>query len=278
MKTLAALKKHAGLTAVQKTFIKNKKMSGAYTPEKWLKTVQQVSEFDELNDDARKTAGWSAVGGYLFSYLSGYIFLFGLPRIVGALIGAVLLLFAIANTYFYFSLRRKDIPDNLRQFVEPMLTILSEDLKPGSKLELNIDFRGADIKSKILKTDKKSNRITDIYYQDPWFHGRARLYDGTSLQLQITDLVRSRYIRKPKKNKCKYKAKRMLSVNMGLPHSYPSTMEKTKAGDKRNTYRERAVLESRTTGLNNMNWVVDMNRFLNLIGGIYKQAEHQKQG
>ena len=304
MSIAAALNTYRRLTTTQKRFLKRKRISARYTPEQWLRLLGDLAEYDRHGDTVRRICGLGAIAGLITSVLLLFfspllIEGLGIPEGMAIFLGGFAAVITAACGTAYFLLKGKDLPNNLRDFVFPLIKILREDAKPGTPLQMTLDLRGGLQKNKLKNEDKQTQglfsypKIRDRFYTDPWFQGSARLADGSSLKWCVVDQIRARRITKKTsrgkiKVKYKHKIRRNLDVALGLHrqdykpgqgHTPSDAKMSVKVGDKRNLLRLKRVFESRRADLGNnsgdIEWVLDLDQFVDLIATIYRGVERQ---
>lgn len=279
------------LTPDQKRIIAEKQIEGNYTPGEWLALLRQLAEYDRHGDAVRKVV--KKIG-----CISG-IMIF-VTFIIGAMLGLFFLFFialipAAAVLVLYIRKKRSDLPNKLRRFAVPLISILREEMEPGEPLHLRMDFRSGTIKEKETaylgpgetkaRYRHASNvmKIKETHYVNAWMEGRAQLAGGEILEWQITDNTRQRNITKrgssgKTKFKTKYKVKTIIDARLQLPRSDYAIMsggpssnrgEKiaTRSGEKRNLIRvRRAIISSQVDP------EPDIKEFLNLLAGAFKRV------
>ncbi|MCP4040555.1 MAG: hypothetical protein GY731_01190 [Gammaproteobacteria bacterium] len=298
-----AIKAYQGLDPRQRRLLGHKLISGNYTPKLWLKMFKGPAVFDLYGDAARKFSGWLAVGGLIVLVL----FLFfgatlldalglggGYMPLLGLLAGVVILC-----GIMYFVFKGKDLPNNLRDFVYPLIKIIGEDMKPDVPLHISLNLRGGMDKEKRKDERNQSEgtsrypKILEQHYLDPWFSGSARLADGTSLKWRVVDRIRARKITKRNhrgkiKVKHKYKIQRRMEVIIGIRQDRYQTTKGSLPKDvqmdvevrnNRNLLRFTRLLEKKKSDLmgrtKDIAWVVDLNQFLDLIAVAYRDVERR---
>ena len=160
------------------------------------------------------------------------------------------------------------MPNGLRQFALPLLTILREDQDPEKPLDLWLDLTGAhDVlasRSTRRREYKKPpyHKVVDSFFEDPWFQGHAHFVDGAHVNFVVTDHVRSskKTKRNPRgkiKTKIKNKKKTEVAVdalacpNRNYARSDPTAprrgvpKEKLKPGDSRTTVKTSGTIQAR---------------------------------
>lgn len=253
-KTLAALK---ALTPQQKAILKEKQLSGNYTPHAALAMLGPVGEFDRMSDKARTSIGCWSAAMFVFAIVAlvvtgnGVIpWFLGVPIILGLFGGFVFFLVTV------ISLSKHDLSNNFREIALPFFAILKEDMEPGEPMQFKLDLSSPTDKAK--KTGASDayklgayHKVIDTYYRDAWFEGSAWLADGSALAWSVVEEMTSsartkRNARGKYKTKTKYRKICHLAVDVALPHKHygvdraPQTEDtkvKFKAGEKRTTVR-----------------------------------------
>ena len=288
MKILLAYKTYKALDSEQKQLIQVKTIEASRTPADWLTFLQKVSEFDRIGDGARSAAG--KIGGVFAVLALVFLFAPAMSSFIGGIfyfsVEAILLFIAIFNGVAYFRLKKNDLPNRLRQFIVPVISVLREDMDANESLNLKMDLRGPTIPEKEhdeLPGEGGYPSVTITNFIDPWFSGTASLADGSALNWQATDYVRRRKIKKRNsrgkiKYKTKYKVQTVIDTRLGLrSESYTPQTSTTdsevvlKAGEKKNQLRVRRGVES-----TDPNAIPDFEIFLSAVTDAYKQVKVNK--
>jgi hypothetical protein len=96
----------------------------------------------------------------------------------------------------------------------PLIHVLSEDTAPNGAIGIAADLRGPDVPGKTgpsrdLPVRHPVRKLTEWFVMDPWLRIRAELKDGSVLEVDVTDRIRHRKIRKvSRSNKTKIKTKK----------------------------------------------------------------------
>lgn len=216
---------YRSLKPAQRQFIKSPQISETHTLVEWLLFLRRLGVLDQYGDHARADANRAIVACIVITFLGIFIptiaDLKGLPQLIGFNLAgtcAVVLLLAIS---IRVALGRVDIPNTMRTFVLPFLTLLRADTGNRAPLTLSLDLRGCTDESKIVRREEPEARTTYTFYVDPWLAGSIRLVDGSILRFRITDHVRERRrsrtnARGKTKTKTKYKIKRRIDLQLGL--------------------------------------------------------------
>jgi hypothetical protein len=266
-------------TLDSKQIAREKRVDGAHTPGAWLAGLRPVAEDDRQGDIIRRLFLGVAIPSFLAAVIGGVITQSLLVAMVFAALGVVFLA-------AFFVMRRRDLPDNLRRFVIPLLAVLREEMKPDEPLTMRLDLGGGTLIEKQTSQRKLGvgyPSIKETHYTDAWLSGAARLADDARLAWQITDYIRKREITKRTargkiKTKAKYKVKTVVEVRLGLPREdYTPHVEAAltdegdrlalKPGAKRDVIRVRRVVVA-----NQLDTRLDPRHVLDLVAGAYKQV------
>jgi hypothetical protein len=288
-----ALQAYQSLTPDQKIFVKEKRIEGAYTPEQWLIFFSKIAEYDALRDASSGKFAWLGCGCVTFviaSFIIGFIVIFLLPVAFLVLILAIII-------GIYLSRQRTDIPNHLRQFIVPLLSVLNEEMRRGETMFLRVDLSSPTAKEKLfseqlsaggLRLQKAGSKITEKFFSNQWLVGTAELADGTKLQWQIFDRVRQRVEGKKRtsgkfKTKTKLKIKSRVQVEMQFKRkdyllkpfqlNTPTEKIEVKAGVNRDKISVRRIFVS-----NQENKVTPLSELLDAIATAYKKATPNQQG
>jgi hypothetical protein len=224
MSLLKALQSYQSLTPDQKIFVQEKRIEGTYTPEQWLVFFSKIAEYDTLRDASKGKftgLGCTFVALTVASVILGFVILILLPL-------ALLMIVAMIIFFVFFSKRRKDVPNHLRQFIVPLLQILREEMKHREPMFLRVDLRGPTLPEKkysdqlsksAQQAQSRGSKIKEEYFANQWLAGRARLADDTLIEWQIFERIRKREEGKRRtsgkfKTKTKHKVKTRVEANL----------------------------------------------------------------
>jgi hypothetical protein len=279
MSVISALSAYRNLNAEQKKFLREKKIEATYPPDAWIALLSGAVRYDQAGDPLRKAMGWTAGISLVIMFIS---------LVGGALpLSLVFLVIGIAAIVVWVLLRRIDIPDSVRGFLLPTVTLLREDIQPEGMLHMKVDLTGGTQAGKKKESRDLPGRggasIVQSIYNDPWMMGDSTLADGSALQWEITDNIRERKVtrRNPRgkiKTKFKYRVRRLIDVRVGLRRddyaveaggqAADSRLQMNlKPGEKRNVIRMRKVVES-----SSLNSALDVHEFLDPIAAAYSRA------
>jgi hypothetical protein len=249
MSFIDAYKSYGSLNDQQKQFLREKQIDAEFPTDTWIAFLKGVASYDQHGDSLRKAIGWIAAIGIIVGFF-GAIFAESVAMLLFVMLGLI----ALA---FYFILRKVDVPNTLREFVLPFITLIREDVAPDDTVHMQLDLRGGtkdDKKKSTENFEHLGRKIQQNFYNDSWMQGDTKLADGTALQWEIYDYIRERQItkRNPRgktKTKTKYKVRRTFDVRVGLrgdeyalnTAASAPTVGKTsvKQGEKRNVIRTR---------------------------------------
>jgi hypothetical protein len=211
MSLFKALQTYQSLTPDQKIFVQEKRIEGSYTPEQWLVFFSKIAEYDSLRDASKGKftgLGCGYVALTVASVIVGFLTLYLLPL-------AFLLVIGMIFFFVFFSKWRKDVPNQLRQFIVPLLHILREEMKHKERMFLRVDLRGGTLAEKkysdqlspsAQRAQTHGSKIKEEYFANQWLAGSAKLADDTLLEWQIFERIRKREEGK-KRTSGKYKTK-----------------------------------------------------------------------
>ncbi|MGK2857028.1 MAG: hypothetical protein ACSLFQ_07470 [Thermoanaerobaculia bacterium] len=253
-KTLAALK---ALTPEQRAVLKDKRLSGSFTPHAALALLKPVGEFDRMSDKARTPIGCWSAALFVFSIVALIVtangvlpWFLGVPLVLGLFGGFVYFLVTVIK------LSKHDLSNNFREIALPFFALLKEDMESGEPMQFKLDLSSPiDKAKKTGESDKYElgvyHKVIDSYYRDAWFEGSAWLADGSALSWSVVEEITSsartkRNARGKYKTKTKYRKVCQLAVDVALPNKHygidramqtEDTKVKFKAGEKRTTIR-----------------------------------------
>lgn len=251
-------------------------IDSALTTDDWIAFLNPLAAFDRAGDAKRGPIGCA-------SGILAVVTLFALFTplwyvAVAPLVAAVILFLR------WRAMKKQDIPNSLREFVLPLVSVLREDVEPSEPVHLKLDLRGGTIAGKKQRSqtvnDKGYPKVSLDFYADPWMQGQAKLVDGSVVSWDILDEIRQRNVtkRNPRgkiKHKIKYKVRRTMDARVALPASDFKVAGSTdgrneglrirlKEGEKRNVFQTRR----RTIGTA-IDTSPDVAELLGLITGAY---------
>lgn len=280
MSIIDAFKVYGSLDSEQKGLLERKRVEGTHTVDEWIRLLDNVATYDRHADDLRKTAGWMIVVAIAGLFVGIFLPILLIPFLLLGIIAVIL----------YLRLRSRDIPNNLRFFVLPLLALLREDMERDTPLTLQLDLTGGRQKEKITGSREfgpGNPRIKENIYRDLWMQGRGALADGTTVDWSIADDIRERVVtkRNPRgktKVKTKYKVRRVIDARVGLRHDEYALAAApdvngvrdrvaVKEGEKRNVVRLRRQLVSTEPDK-----VLAVKEFVDLLAGAYRRVQLNK--
>jgi hypothetical protein len=289
MNLFKALQAYQSLTPDQKLFIKERTVEGTTTPDEWLKLFSKVAEYDSLRDSSASAFGGAGCGCLALGIL---LFIIGVSTVALLPVAILFIIVAIILATFFFK-RRKDVPNHLRLFVVPLISILREEMHTGEHLYLRLDLRGGTTPDKLyskelsksgLRLQTKGSKIKEEYFQDPWLASSAKLADGTRLQMRVIDRVRKREEGKIRtsgkyKIKTKYKIKSRVEARLqfkrtkyafnkvGLQVAKNEKLDVQSDAGKDTVQIRRSVISATA------NQPVSLYEFLDVLAKAYKQVK-----
>jgi len=289
MNLFNALQAYQSLTSDQKLFVKERTVEGTTTPDEWLKLFSKVAEYDRLRDSSSGTFGWAGCGCFVLGII---LFIVGVSIVILLPFAIIFIVVAIILAIFFFK-RRKDVPNHLRLFVVPLLSILREEMDTGEQLYLRLDLRGAMVPDKMysnqlsktgLRLQSSGSKIKEEFFQDPWLAGSAKFADGTRLQLRVVDRIRKREENKKRtsgkyKTKTKYKIKSRVEARLQFKrtkYAFSKVGLQAAKNEKLNVQSDAekdTVQIRRTVNSTAVNQPVKLYEFLDLLAKAYKQVK-----
>jgi hypothetical protein len=209
----------SGLNSGQKEFLSRKTVKGSATASEWLRRMDELVRLDRVIGSAVNWSVLLLMIGILLGVVGGVAQFWWMLGI-----GAVMALFGFA---FLITFSGKDLHDNLRRFVVPVIGLLNEDMGEKTPLALDLNLLGRCVKSKRtgVRSWPKSELprgvtgCTDSVYADPWLNLNTKLVDGTRLGFSITEHLLERKKSKRSasgkyKQKFKYKNKQTVTLRL----------------------------------------------------------------
>ncbi|MEW6126394.1 MAG: hypothetical protein AB1757_04960 [Acidobacteriota bacterium] len=284
-----ALQAQQALTPEQKLFVKERMVEGTTTPDDWLVLFGKVAEYDSLRDSSSKTVGWMGCGGCAGLVL---LFILGVSNVILFPIFVIALIIFIGVSVI-LGKHRKDVPNHLRLFVVPLLSVLREEMRRGESLYLRLDLRGGTVADKLhsnqlskkgQQLQASGSKIKEEFFQDVWLTGSARLADGTQLQMRVVDRIRKREEGKRRssgkyKTKTKHKIKSRLEARLQFKrakYTFDKTGLKAATNEKVNVQSDTGkdtVRLRRTVLSTDLNRPAKLYDFLDLLAKAYKQVK-----
>jgi len=206
----------AGLSPSQINILEKKKLSGSYKVSKLIKLLKKVSLYDEVNDQLCASLKTRFIVCLVVGIIVTLVSIFFPPfRDVFAPFPFAyllkLLLFGAAG-YFYFRrqhLLKRDLGNDLREFLFPFAALVQEDVRPDTTLQLDVDARDPVRKEFFVDKTGTSSRQYKNYHQQ-WLEGDLTLVDNAKLFFKAEKFVSKVKITKTNmrgKRKTKHKIK-----------------------------------------------------------------------
>lgn len=189
--------------------------------------------------------------------------------------------------------RGRDVPDELRLCILPLLFVMREESGAGAQFGLTVDLNGARHQAKQYGAEVPGParpgviKSTEKQFWDPWLILGCRLGDRSRLQLQVATLLRVREIKKRgSSGKVKWKTKERRRVVLdarveakaadlalvATPAAYaPGDKLKLKPGPSRSAVSLRSVVDD--PGIDAV-----LHEVLRLIGDAHAQFAPAEEG
>lgn len=255
MNPLQAWNLHRSITPQQRAFLREKKINLRIKRSEWIGFLGPIARLDRASDKLRTSLVWVAIIGIPCAIL--------FSSILSTPTSLLLLPIAIAALVAKIKLSKLDLPDRLQDFILPVLTLLQEETSASTEISLKLDLRGHAAKDKIVSVTGPKKDSTTVY-RDPWVRCELDLQDGSQLQWEIVDLVRTRSririnARGKTKHKVKSKIRRVVDVRLraktrdyaldaaGAPSNDKIRLD-VKEGEKRNLVRIRTLTSLAAAG------------------------------
>lgn len=281
---IGVFKAWSALTPEQRAVLDHKVVDGEYPPRALIDMLRPIAAFDKKSDKVRVAIGCT---GAIFVVIAG-IFICANPfnGAVSWVLAAICALIATALIVLVTKLSNRDLSNNFRLVALPFFAVLQEDMEPGEKARVHLDLSSPTAKDKLVRTGEPYERgayykVVDSLFEDEWFHGSAKLADGSTLHWEITEQVTEskrtkRNSRGKHKTKTKYHKRVHISVDVALPSkSYAvdavsgseiDAKVRAKEGDKRTTLHVARRLKVKS------NDPIHPRVFLELIAEAYRRA------
>ncbi|GAB4398116.1 MAG: hypothetical protein OHK0053_16020 [Microscillaceae bacterium] len=145
----------------QKQVIRNRGLDSHHTPAYWLHFFEDMVAFDQLADQIRPRLGNTAasilaIGGFANIFVAAFTLsneAITLYFILQTILVGVLSI-GIGFWVLYAFLKKRDIPNYLRQFIVPLLVVLNEEMSADKEIRLRFDLRRKDRKDNIIQTHR----------------------------------------------------------------------------------------------------------------------------
>ncbi len=197
---------------------------------------------------------------------------------VGFAVGALVLAQGQSRT------STKQINARLRDYILPVMSVLSADLNTSVPVTLTVDLRGSSMKTKLKERFEDQHqgypRRSTAVYIDPWFTGSCQLVDGTRLRWQLTDYVQQRTTTKRSssgkiKRKSKTKTRHIIMLALDLRDQYAPTAtmpdQTLRFQTEYRPERQRIIVRQRFEWHNNK--YHSPQQFLDTMAHLYRQIQ-----
>lgn len=205
------------------TAIESRKVKGAWTLKRLLYLLDMLEKYDTQVEKKQGRSGWAAALCCLAAIVDGIIWIISEIDSVGYMA----LVFALLFSYFLISYRgyvKKDLPDDFRKYLIPLLKLLSADIKERSKIALKLDIAQLRIKEYsagvvTLPVKAPYYNITSEMFARPLMTMAIQLRDGNRLLMERSESLT--VVTKKKKNprgkiKTKEKIKKRVLTRLKL--------------------------------------------------------------
>lgn len=205
------------------TALAAKKVKGAWTLKRLLYLLDSLSKYDIQMEKKRNKSGWAAAMFLIASIVTGIMWSVLEYDVLGYAAIVFILLFAF-SLISYNAYLKKELPDDFREYLIPLLKLLSGDIKKRSKIALNMDI--AQLRNKKyskgahdLPIKAPYNKITLERFERTLVTIAFHLRDGNRLLMErveeLTVIIKRK--RNPRgKTKIKEKCKKRVFTRMKL--------------------------------------------------------------
>ncbi len=217
------------LSPQQKQWLVTRQIEGTLLLAEWLELLTPISQIDQQGAARRKKLGSFGCLLIVLAFVAGGLFFVFWPayrhRIDEGWVWLAVFLWvgAVAATWIdYYRSKLTDIPDNLYQFVMPVLRFLQADIEASQPVTLSIrlDFPKHSSTSQTAPTQRMGRyQCTDTFFTLPWLTLETRFSDKTNVRVEIVDRMRSRKKESTRKIKYRYKTKSLIQANLGFLNS-----------------------------------------------------------
>jgi len=234
----STLKLLGTLSPGERKTILSGQFAGDFTADALLDQMRALARFDASNDAARDRIKRLTVISVIFAIATTWL---GFNQLLVVIPGfdalARPLPFAIAGLSVacfiaLLVLKRRltsvDISNNFRDVALPFLAVLKQDIDPDQLLSVRIDLRSPTHERKRRDSSHPAakgryTKIVETNYHDPWFHGAARLADGSVLRWGVTeDICKSERTKRSASNKLKTKTRHYkrsaVAISLAVPN------------------------------------------------------------
>jgi hypothetical protein len=208
---LQTLRMLGQLSPAERATIESGQFAGDFTVDALLDQMRTLAQFDASNDATR--ASLTKWAGAMLVLMFASLFLFKVVGPIAGVLTGALLVVAIILAVAGRRLGRVDIANNFREVALPFLAVVKQDMDHDQTLSVRIDLRSPtdDRKRKGSGKPYKAGvytNIVDTNYHDAWFHGTARLADGSLLRWDVADdICQSKRTKRSSSGKSKTKTR-----------------------------------------------------------------------
>lgn len=211
MSVLGTISAYHRLDAEQKAFIRNKGTDANMSAHKWIRFLEPLCRFDESCDASRRTVGIVAV----FVGIATFFSIVVSATIMSFIPTMICIFFLLPALVFYLLLKRKDVNNNIRNTLYPLINILSVEVGNKQKISAKIRFRKDLKKNDIIDTPGSDSNHK--FYAYDVLEISCPFKDGTKLTWKVNDTIRRRKKRNPRgKIKIKLKLKRRILISLSF--------------------------------------------------------------
>ena len=189
----------------------------------------------------------------IFGVMLTFISIFGVMFLPAFTLFIVVgILSAIVGGIYYTRYAKRDLPSFVREFLMPLLSVLEQESGAQAPVHIEAQLYGKLNDQQLLRKQLHNAngypKTDTFWYQRDYLRLQARLSNNSSLQLEISELIRKRHVTKRNvrgkiKVKNKYKIRVTYRVKVGLSNKHyqlqalaadsPNIRLKHKPGEKR---------------------------------------------
>lgn len=205
------------------TALAAKKVKGAWSIKRILYLLDSLAKYDINVEKKQKNYGWVSGLFALGAFATFMLWVFLEFDIIGYAAVAFVLLF-VFFLVLYNSYMKKDLPNDFREYLIPLLKLLSGDIADKSKIALNMDLAKLRNKkyskgAKNLTPNTPYTKMTLEQFERPLVTMAIHLHDGNRLLMErfesLTVVTKSK--KNPRgKTKTKEKIKKRVFTRMKL--------------------------------------------------------------
>lgn len=204
----------------QKLFIKEAGINTKMSIPKWIKFLAPICRFDTLANNAHKNISRAAKAAAAATFFTLFISLFTehwplLKFGVPSLIVLTIILVIIKARYML-----KDVNDNIRNVIYPLLEVLSLEVGHKQPVAMHINFnkplRNEDVTEVHGENTRGRNTDKSIFYVYKVLEFYTTFLDNSRLQIDVIDNIRKRTranVRGKLKTKIKLKRRIIISLS-----------------------------------------------------------------